>query len=260
MKLNKDLIIVLGTTALIMWHSYSAWLWITNNEAIAIITALVFDTMAVYLWLEGANKLATLASIVVALSAILHLSSNVIVKLDKIETVNTSRKANDDLLTIGKGTAKWGNHEGVVLALEKMQVSEGVAEETGTYTWAKLIASTVLQFLMVGTAIAGQVYASKKLSIATAKLNKGANGTETKEKVTVIRNTVIDSEVKEFAIQLWNDINTYMKEKGITSGNNMMSLLGENQGVATRLKQTKETGKGITLNKLQELQGKLKAL
>jgi len=260
-----SILIVIITTSLINFHSFNAWYAMTDNVIISLAWGLVIDGLAVYFWFDGAKKKAIIASVFVVSAAFFHLSTNVVLEIDQgFKTKDNLAFSKDQSLAlaeIGKGASKYGNHVATDKAIELLQVtSKNVStnqdEAKGTLQLWKLIIATVIQMAGIMIAISGQIYAVNKLRAETQNNKKETE----KEKVTVIRNIIVDSQVKDFAINLWKDLQAYMKANDITSGNKMMALLGENQGVATRLKQTKETGKGIALEKLQELQSKLKAL
>lgn len=244
-----NIAIVIGTTALIGYHSFNAWEWMTNDTIIAISTTLVFDLMAVYLWHENAKLLALTASVVVVSTALLHLSSNVVGQLDKIESVQHTVQANDDLLKIGRGAAKYGNHEAVNKVLNGIKQTE---VETGSYTYFKLLVSTLVQALMIVTAVAGQIYATRRLKTEDVTKQKGVE--------LQPRNKAVDTSIKGLAVKLSRDINKYISANNMSASYFATELLGENRIVVTRLNDTVKTGKGLSKEKLMELQEKVTAL
>jgi len=245
-----NLLIVIGLTALIMYNSYGAWKWITSDNLEALGITLVFDLLAVFAWIERVKWLAISASTVIGLAALLHLSSNVVTKLDSMDNTAYMQKANNDLREIGKGAAKYGNHQAVNQAIEGIKKTT-VTKKEGSYTYIKLVVSTVTQALMILTSIWGQIY----FSIQLKQGGEVVKGTEQKQK----RNTNRDSSIKDIAGALVRDINKYIEGNGLSTSK-MMSLLHEPRNTATRLNETKKLGKGLSIVKMQEIRSRLDEL
>ena len=154
--------IVAVATGLVFYHSYQAWLWITGEWYTALGWSFMMDSLAMYLWFNRANKAASVASTMVVLVAFFHLSSNVTSKIDFDSFAKAENKSIERLQEIGKGAAKYGNHEATNKVVSMLSKSDR-QDEIGTVELVKLVLSMLVQMVSLVLGVYGQIYAIKKL-------------------------------------------------------------------------------------------------
>lgn len=259
MKAVKVIILLSAITIL---QLYSAFFWFdVVGDEVGYLLSIVIEVVSLWLWFEGEKHLAATASFVVMMGAILHLASGSINMIEETKDAAVVDKALSQLTnTLEKSDANghYMTRQKSIDAIAKVVVAASdkkgpKKKESIGFTWLK-IAIQALGLIIIQL---GQIKIVLSMKQKTVTIQPRPVTTP-KTSVTKERNSLEDTSAADLAKVVLNELHRYKTAKGLQSNNATADMLQVSRPIFKRLLDTVNTGKGVSVDKMNEILNQLK--